>query len=104
MFGHARVRPALLAIGATSAVDVNGESTSDGAQIIQWPYHGGANQQWRFTPVGAGRYELVNLTPVNRASGLLADVNGASTVQGAAVVGWAANGGADQQWQLQFVS
>ena len=27
------------------ALDVYGESTADGGQIIQWPYHGGANQK-----------------------------------------------------------
>jgi hypothetical protein len=32
--------------------DVNGASTSDGAAIIQWPCHTGANQQWQFEDVG----------------------------------------------------
>src|SRR5258708_5091277 len=40
------------------ALDVNGASTSDGAVVIQWPSHGGANQQWRFVSVGSGWYEV----------------------------------------------
>jgi hypothetical protein len=122
------------------AMDVSGESTADGGIVIQWPYHGGANQQWHFIPVGGGYFEVVNmnsdkaleevgstpgtqldqrtyagtanqqwrvdtaggyLTLVNRASGLVADVFGASTSQGAAVDAWTSNGGANQQWAPQ---
>ena len=53
----------------------------------------------RSTPLAGGYYTLAN-----RATGLLADVTGGSTTQGAAVIGWAANGGTNQQWQFQFVS
>ncbi|WP_268241775.1 RICIN domain-containing protein [Dactylosporangium sucinum] len=30
-------------------MDVNGNSTADGARLLQWTCHGGTNQQWRFT-------------------------------------------------------
>jgi hypothetical protein len=33
------------------ALDVYGASTANGAQIIQWPWHGGDNQRWRLSPV-----------------------------------------------------
>jgi alpha-L-fucosidase len=125
-------------------MDVYGESTADGGQVVQWPYHNGDNQHWRFVSVGSGWYEVVNVhsgkalespntsqgtqldqraysgatsqqwqvvigasgyaTLVNRATGYLADVTGGSTTDGAAIIGWAANGGANQQWQLAFVS
>ena len=28
-------------------LDVSGGVCDDGASIIQWPWHGGANQEWR---------------------------------------------------------
>jgi hypothetical protein len=34
-------------------VDVNGSSTADGANVQQWTYLAGANQQWRLVPVTA---------------------------------------------------
>jgi hypothetical protein len=40
------------------------------------------------------------VTLVNRSSGMLADVSGASTADGTAVIQWPANGGANQQWLL----
>ncbi|GAA3334760.1 RICIN domain-containing protein [Curtobacterium citreum] len=43
------------------------------------------------------------VTIKNQNSGLLADVNQASTADGAQVVQYTANGGANQQWQLQSV-
>ncbi len=39
-------------------------------------------------------------TIVSNSSGLVADVSGQSTSDGAAVVQWTANGGTNQQWQL----
>ncbi len=49
------------------ALDISGGSTSNGGKAIQWPYSGGANQQWQEVSANGG-YKLVN-----RNSGLLLD-------------------------------
>ena len=38
---------ALVASHSQKCLDVNGGSLNDGASLIQWQCHGGANQQWR---------------------------------------------------------
>ena len=50
---------------------------------------------WYLRPTGDGYYTIVG-----RNSGLVADVYGASTSDGAQVVQWTANGGTNQQWQF----
>ena len=74
--------------------DVNGGSTSDGANVIQWPSNGGSNQKWEFRDAGGGYYNLVN-----QKSGKCMDVNNASTATGTKIVQWTCNGGTNQQWQ-----
>jgi len=75
--------------------DVNGGSTADGAQVIQWQYNGGTNQQWQLVHIGEGFYRVVN-----RNSGKNLDVNGASTTAGANIIQWPANAGKNQQWEI----
>jgi galactan endo-1,6-beta-galactosidase len=86
-------------VNANSGNALESPNTSQGTQLDQRTYTGATSQQWQVVTAPGGYYTLVN-----RATGFLADVTGASTSQGAAVIGWAANGGANQQWQLQFVS
>ncbi|MGZ3750547.1 MAG: RICIN domain-containing protein, partial [Mucilaginibacter sp.] len=81
------------------AMDVNGASLANGANIIQWPQNGGNNQQWVITDNGSGYYKIVN-----RNSGLALDVNGGSTTSGATIIQWPWNSGNNQQWQLTSVS
>ncbi|HWF82595.1 MAG TPA: RICIN domain-containing protein, partial [Streptosporangiaceae bacterium] len=66
-----------------------------GLQLQQWTSNGGTNQQWYLKPTGDGYYTIVS-----HDSGLVADVYGRSTSDGAQVVQWTANGGTNQQWQL----
>jgi endoglucanase len=77
------------------ALDVNGGATTNGAQVIQWPWNGGNNQQWQVIDNGGGYYRLLN-----RNSGQALDVNGGSTANGANVIQWPWNGGTNQQWQI----
>lgn len=77
------------------AMDVNGGSAVNGANIIQWPQNGGSNQQWIITDNGNGYYKIIN-----RNSGQALDVNSASTANGAGIIQWPWNGGSNQQWQL----
>jgi endoglucanase len=78
--------------------DVNGGSTADGAQVIQWQYSGGNNQQWQLVHHTEGFYRIIN-----RNSGKALDVNSASTANGANVIQWPWNGGRNQQWEILSV-
>jgi len=64
-----------------------------GTGLVQWPYNGGANQQWKLTPSGA--YYTMQCVYNNLAAG----VNG-STTAGANVVVEAVTGGNDQLWTI----
>jgi len=70
-------------------------SGSQGAQLTQKPDDHAADSQWRFVPTGSGSYTLKS-----SSDGMLADVSGASTSSGAAVIQWPSNGGANQKWTL----
>jgi beta-glucanase (GH16 family) len=75
------------------SMDVQAWSTADGGNIEQWSYSGGTNQQFNFTHLGNGVYEI---TAVN--SGKALDVAGASTADGANVQQWGYGGGSNQQF------
>ncbi len=76
-------------------VDVSGQSTADGASIIQWTYNGGKNQQWALKQAGAG---YVTIQSVN--SGKALDIANVSTADGAKVNQWMMNGQGNQQFKL----
>ena len=76
-------------------LDVTGASQDNGAAVIQWPCHGGSNQQWSLYNAGDGYY----LVTVNH-SGQCLDVTGASQDNGAAVIQWPCHGGDNQQWSI----
>ncbi|MFJ9520710.1 RICIN domain-containing protein [Kitasatospora sp. NPDC101801] len=77
------------------AVDVPGAVGTPGTQLIQWSWHGGANQLWTFTVTPDGSYTVRNVK-----SGLCMDVDGGSGSPGAAVIQWPCTGGANQRWWL----
>lgn len=77
------------------SVDVNGGSTNNGTNIIQWDYSGGSNQQWSFVPLGNGYFSINN-----KNSSKSLDVNGASTNAGTGIIQWDYSGGNNQQWQI----
>ncbi|MEZ4542238.1 MAG: RICIN domain-containing protein, partial [Chloroflexota bacterium] len=89
-------------VGALSArhsgqpLDVTGGSTAGGAQIIQWPYHGGDNQLFHLEPLDDGSYRLVAVH-----SGKVLDVTAASTENGAKVIQWDWHGGPNQRFEIQ---
>ena len=76
-------------------LDVNGASTANGANVQQWAYGGGTNQQWSIAAVSGGYYQIIN-----RNSGKVLDVDGASTADGANVHQWSYGGGTNQQWSI----
>ena len=69
-------------------LDIKGNE--HGANIIQWPPHGGDNQLWRWNG-----FSIVSKT------GLALDVEGGGTDRGAEVLGWTHHGGDNQKWRIQ---
>jgi alpha-glucosidase len=63
--------------------------------LIQFADRNGLNQQWQLVDVGGGFIRIVS-----RSTGMDVDVQGASTGDGAIIIQWPANGGANQQWQF----
>ncbi|GAA4721125.1 beta-xylanase [Phytohabitans rumicis] len=114
--------------GAGRCLDVNGASTANGAQMVIWDCHSGANQQFtqngRALQVtgkcldappnasagtrvqiwdcssGANQQWVFNSngTISNAQTGLCLDVNGGATANGSAVIVWSCHGGANQRW------
>ncbi|MFD0693620.1 glycoside hydrolase [Paenibacillus sp. GCM10027628] len=94
---NARYR--IISRNSGQVANVNGSSTTPGAQIIQWYDNGGNNTLWTLSSASGGYYKLINVN-----SGLVLDVNGASLANGANVIQWNDNGGANQQWSIVPVS
>ncbi|WGO98852.1 glycosyl hydrolase 53 family protein [Saccharophagus degradans] len=78
---------------SSRCIDVNGRSTADGADIIQWSCHSNANQQWTFEDMG-NNYVRLRVGHSNKCL----DVLGAGTADGDNVVQWACHNNANQQW------
>jgi hypothetical protein len=74
-------------------LDVASQSTANGANVQQWTWNSGANQQWNVTGLGNGQYSMVGVQ-----SGKYLDVNGASTADGANVQMWQNTGGNNQKF------
>lgn len=87
-----------ISTGSRALDDLGGFSDS-GAQLITWALHGDADEKWIFTQQADGSY-----TFTNEASGLCADVEGASTAAGARVIEWSCTGSANQRWMVTSLS
>ena len=79
-------------------LDVSGGSKSNGANIIQWDWHGGANQKFQLADVGDGYCKILI---ANTDS--CVDVSGESMDNGATVHQWQYWGGDNQKWKLEPV-
>ena len=77
-------------------LDVSGNSQDDRAQLIQWPLHGGKNQQFKL--VSAADPDYVHIQA--RHSGKYLDVSGNSQDDGAQLIQWPLHGGKNQQFAL----
>ncbi|MFI1188390.1 glycosyl hydrolase family 95 catalytic domain-containing protein [Streptomyces californicus] len=75
-------------------LDVANQSTGDGAPVIQWPWSGGANQQWRLLPGHDGTFRLCNVH-----SGKVFDNPGASMSPGQALDQWTDTDSPNQWWK-----
>ena len=76
-------------------LDVNEWSKENGANVHQWDYTEGQNQQWRISHASNGYYNLIAVHS-NKAL----DVDGKSTIDGANVHQWAFNGDDNEQWEF----
>ncbi|MDO3384502.1 carbohydrate-binding protein [Gilvimarinus sp. SDUM040013] len=73
-------------------LDVSGVSTQNGANVHQWDYAGGLNQQWLVEPLSDGSYELVSL---NSGSCLDADAGSDNVHQ------WSCQSNSNQRWFIE---
>ncbi|WNM40971.1 RICIN domain-containing protein [Micromonospora halotolerans] len=74
-------------------LDVYGQSTDDGTDLVQWSCNGQANQQWKLQPTGSGPVLLVAVH-----SGKCAQVDDAATEAGSELEQAPCNGAPEQQW------
>ncbi|MFD2570767.1 cellulase family glycosylhydrolase [Spirosoma soli] len=81
------------------SLDVAGYSQTDGANVQQYTYSGGTNQQWSVTSLGNGQYSI---RAVHSSKSL--DVSGASTADNADINQWTYSGGNNQRWKIETVS
>ncbi|WP_051941095.1 RICIN domain-containing protein [Phaeacidiphilus oryzae] len=84
----------LVGVQSGKPLEVPSANPNEGTQLDVSTGSGPA-AEWRIVPSGSGYATLEN-----RATGMMVDVNGQSTSDGAKVIEWPQNGGANQQWQL----
>jgi microsomal dipeptidase-like Zn-dependent dipeptidase len=85
---------AISAYHSGRCLDVNRESTSDGAKVQHYSCHGGANQRWQLRSNDRVSWEIVNVN-----SGKCLEVQGASMSAGANVQQNTCNGNRHQKWE-----
>ncbi|MGP3958037.1 ThuA domain-containing protein [Nonomuraea sp. 3N208] len=86
----------LTAVHSSKVADVSGNSTADGAAVVQWPGNGGANQRWKATDAGGGAFTLAAAH-----SNKCLDVTGASTADNALIQQWGCWSGNNQKWKFE---
>jgi sucrose-6-phosphate hydrolase SacC (GH32 family) len=79
-------------------LEVDGGSTSDGANVQQWEWTGADRQKWIAHELRDGVFRFENV-----ASGKMLDVRDAGTANGDSAVQWDWWGGDNQQWTVDRV-
>jgi hypothetical protein len=74
-------------------LDVASRSTANGANVQQWTWNSGTNQQWNVIDIGNGQYNIAGVQ-----SGKYLDVTSGSTADGANIEIWQNNGGSNQKF------
>lgn len=80
---------------AGKRLDVNGVSTSDGANVHIWDDFSAGNQRWKAIDVGGGYHAF----EPQHAPGKRLDVNGGGSSDGSNVHSWSGNSSAAQRWK-----
>ena len=83
-------------VSSLLSVNVKGASTSNGAQIVQWPFADGANALWNLIPTDSGYYRVMCVN-----SGKAMVVQGASTSDGAKIIQYTYNATGNDEWLPQ---
>lgn len=69
-----------------------------GTSIVNYPYHGGSNQQWSLVDAGvvvpASVFHIKSLC----TNEFVLDVEARVVAQGTPIIGWPLHGGTNQQW------
>ncbi|PWI42771.1 alpha-galactosidase [Streptomyces sp. ICBB 8177] len=76
-------------------MDVDGDSTADGAKVLQWQENGQADQRWTFASAGGGAYTVTNAN-----SGKLLNVPGPTTAEGTQLIQYHDDGNSNSRWTL----
>jgi arabinan endo-1,5-alpha-L-arabinosidase len=76
-------------------LDVLGQSKSDGAAVIQYPFWGGANEIWQVNSSSDGYYSFASVN-----SGKCLNVRESSGADGALMEQMACSGRDNQKWTL----
>ncbi|MGI9022562.1 MAG: RICIN domain-containing protein [Acidimicrobiales bacterium] len=86
-----------LSVNSSKVMDIPGGTHAAGTPLIQWEWHGTDNQLWKHLPFATiGDVDLVVIQSLE--SGLVLDVAGGSTAEGAAVVQNTWSGALSQIW------
>lgn len=85
----------LVNLNSGGRMDVDNDSTSDGAKVLQWEDNGQTDQLWTLNPVSAGIYTITNVN-----SGKLLNIPGPTTAQGTQLIQWHDDGGTNSRWRL----
>lgn len=94
-FGAGREFEILPAHTAGQCLDVEAASLSAGVPLQQYNCHGGPNQGFLLTYLGAGEYAVRAVH-----SGQCLDVAGASRANGAPLLQWPCHGGSNQRYRI----
>ncbi|MGF6291940.1 RICIN domain-containing protein [Paraburkholderia youngii] len=91
---HAQTSSTITVNGTSLCADVDAQSTTPGASVIQWTFNGQNNELWTLTQ-NNGLYQFVNVN-----SNLCLDIYGVITDAGAGADQWTCNGQVNQSFQL----
>ena len=91
----AGTRYKLVNLNSGGRMDVDNDSTADGANVLQWENNQRTDQLWTLAPVGNGLYTITNVN-----SGKLLNVPGASTTQGTQLIQYHDDGSPNSRWRL----
>nr|WP_277426244.1 RICIN domain-containing protein [Streptomyces sp. ADI92-24] len=79
------------------AMDIPNASTAAGTGAVQYTPSSAANQQFRFTPVGGGVYEIYT---THATTPLALGISGGGSADGAKLIQWQSLHDTNMQWKI----
>jgi endoglucanase len=80
-------------VNSSLVMEVSGASKASGAEVDQYTWNGGTNQEWTLAYLSNGLYSLTNVN-----SGMVLDVSGASKSMGGDLIQYTSNSGSNQEF------